>query len=37
MNANPATRKALEGCPCALCDRWHLGRLMSLDELHKGW
>lgn len=33
MNAKASTRKPLEGYPCAFCEKWHLGRKMSLEEL----
>jgi hypothetical protein len=33
MNKKPTTRNNLEAYPCAFCDKWHVGRAMSLDEL----
>lgn len=33
MNKKSTTRKPLEGYPCAFCEKWHIGRQMSLEEL----
>ena len=33
MNAKPTTVKMLEAYPCAFCDKWHVGRMMSPEEL----
>jgi len=33
MNKKPTTRKELEAYPCAFCEKWHIGRKMSLEEL----
>ncbi len=33
MNKKQSTRKILEGYPCAFCEKWHVGRQMSEDEL----
>jgi hypothetical protein len=35
MNRKPTTRKKLEGYPCAFCQKWHIGREMSLEELRE--
>lgn len=35
MNAKPSTRSVLEEYPCAFCDRWHVGRKMSIEELRR--
>ena len=33
MNEKPSTRNVLEAYPCAFCERWHVGRKMSDEEL----
>lgn len=33
MNHKPTTRKTLEAYPCAFCEKWHVGRQMSVEEL----
>lgn len=33
MNGKPGTRNVLEAYPCAFCNKWHVGRKMSEDEL----
>jgi hypothetical protein len=33
MNRKVTTRKPLEAYPCAFCDKWHVGRKMSDEEL----
>lgn len=33
MNQKPGTRNVLEAYPCAFCEKWHVGRKMSDEEL----
>ena len=35
MNAKPDTRNVLEAYPCPFCDRWHVGRKLSDEELRE--
>lgn len=35
MNEKPTTRNVLEAYPCAFCEKWHVGRKMSVEELRR--
>lgn len=33
LNESPNSRHKVEPYPCPFCDRWHIGRVMSVEEL----